>query len=76
MLKAKIGNAVILGLSEMNLVKLKLGQPIKLNLKDLGFEDREVYIFHGKDEKEMTETLRSLTGPNTEFRDTSQTGDN
>lgn len=63
MLKIRAGENIILGLSDMNIARLKLGQPIKFNLKALGLEDREVYIFHGKDEAEMKKTSHRLLGP-------------
>lgn len=71
MLKAIIGGKIVLGISDMNIARLKLGQPIKLNLEDLGLENREVFIFHGKDEGEMKKTLSSLIGPDTKMTDTS-----
>jgi hypothetical protein len=53
MVKALKGNQIILGLSDVNLERLKDGQPIKFNLKELGLPDYEVFIFNGKDEQTM-----------------------
>ena len=54
MLKAKLTDgSLIFGLSDENVNRLKQGQPIMFNLKDMGLEDRTIYIIHGKDEDEM-----------------------
>jgi len=76
MLKAVKGNNLILGLSDMNIAKLKLGQPIKFNTKELGLGDLNIYIFTAKDEKTMKEMLSGQIGPETEFKDTSNIGNN
>jgi hypothetical protein len=73
MLKARKGNSIILGLSDMNLTRLKMGQPIKFNLKELGLSDHDVFIFNGKDERTMKEMLKGNIGPDTKYSDTSNT---
>ena len=76
MLKALAGNHIILGLSGTNIARLKIGQPIKFNLKALGLEDREIYIFYGETEKDLKKMLEPLIGPNTKGFDTSVSQDN
>lgn len=57
MIKAIQGNRIILGLSDENIRRLQKDEPIKFNLKELGFEDFEVLIFNGKTEQDMQKTL-------------------
>jgi glutamine amidotransferase PdxT len=57
MIKAKKGKMMILGLSDENLKRLKRDQPIKFNMKDLGFDDVDVFIFNGKDEQVMQKMM-------------------
>lgn len=66
MLKIKVNERqVVLGLSDMNLQKLKEGLPIKINLKDLDMQDIEIFIFAGKDEHTMAEQFKDGIGPKT-----------
>jgi len=60
MIKAKLGNGgILLGLSNENIKRLKRGMPIKINLSELGLEPRELYIVHGKTEKDIMKDLRN-----------------
>ena len=59
MVKGMIGDAVLIGLSNENVRRLKKGLPIKFNLKVLGLEDREVIIIHGTTEKAILKKLES-----------------
>jgi predicted ThiF/HesA family dinucleotide-utilizing enzyme len=59
MIKATLNNGdLVFGLSEENIKRLKAGQPIAFNLKDMGLEERRVLITYGETEediyKEMT----------------------
>lgn len=63
MIKAKKGNMIILGLSDENIERLKSGQPIKFNLKELGLSDMEVLIFNGKTEQVMYEMIKDSIHP-------------
>ena len=77
MVKAKKGNMLIFGLSDMNIKKLKENQPIKFNLQELGLPNYEVVIFHGKDEEAMYEMMKdSISKEHTVFEDHRQTKDN
>ncbi len=59
MIKAKLNNGDLLfGISAENVNRLKKGQPIVINLKDLGLEDRKVMIVYGETEQDiMTELI-------------------
>ena len=53
---------LILGLSELNIIKLKQGQPIHHWMDDMGLNGYDIVIFTGKDEKIMTKTLANHLG--------------
>lgn len=54
MIKAKMTNGDILfGLSAENVKKLVAGKPIMVNLKDMGLEDRKVFIVYGETEDKI-----------------------
>lgn len=58
MVKAKMTNGdLVFGLSDENIKRLKAGQPIKVNLKDMGLEDRNVFIVHGESEDKIFEGM-------------------
>lgn len=63
MIKAKQGNTLILGLSDENLKRLKNGEPIKFNMKEVGFDNIDVVIFNGKDEQKMKNDLKHKIHP-------------
>ncbi len=62
--------ALVLGLSDANIRRLKAGDPIYFDIGTVKMapEDRlgAVTVFYGADEGELTRTLRSLIGPDTE----------
>lgn len=68
MIKAKAGNTLIFGLSDMNITKLKEGKPIMVDLADLGTKGR-VIIFHAPTENDMKKALQDFIGPNTKVTD-------
>jgi hypothetical protein len=55
-----------IGLSEMNLQKLREGCPIKIGGDEVDVLDTEILIFYGKTEKEMHEKLKGFIDPETE----------
>ena len=58
MIKAKLTNGDLLfGISAENVKRLKLGQPIAFNLKDMGLEDRKVMIVYGETEQDIMAEL-------------------
>jgi hypothetical protein len=68
MLKATAGDHIFFGLSEMNMVKLREGKPIKIDMSELGGTGI-VIIFYGETEEKMREDLIDLVGPDTEYSD-------
>lgn len=52
---------VLLGLSGENVTRMVAGEPVKLNLKDVGLDDIEVAIVYGKTESDIVEQLRAAT---------------
>lgn len=65
MMKAKIGNTMVLGLSDKNLELLKAGKPIKFNMDEIGMGDIIVLIFNEKDEDAMREKMKDMINPKT-----------
>jgi len=65
MLKAKAGDMTILGLSKINLRKLKEGKPIYINHPVFG----RIFIFYGDTEIKMKKSLESFIGPDTKVTD-------
>jgi hypothetical protein len=55
-LKGRAGNLLVLGLSELNLARLKEGHPIVAELSVIGMDNR-VLIFYGKTELDMAAEL-------------------
>lgn len=54
MVKAKLNNGdLVFGLSAENVRRLKDGQPISVNLKDMGLEDRRIMITYGETEDDI-----------------------
>jgi hypothetical protein len=59
---------VILGLSHMNLQRLKQGKPIHFPGEDVALAGVEVMIFSGKTEQSMARDLADLVGPGTQTK--------
>ncbi len=70
MIKAKVGNTIILGLSDINIEKLKNNEPILFNLKEAGIEDIDVnvMIFNGRTEESMMESMMKDMSLDTKIR--------
>lgn len=78
MMKAKINNVIVLGLSHENIKKLMEGKPIKFNLKELNstkpqpgepiLPEMDVLIFAAKDESKMIDMLHPYIDGNTEIK--------
>lgn len=66
MLKATMrnGRLVLLGLSELNIQKLKEGKPILVNGGDVGIPGKEIVIMYGQTEQDIAKELEQLTGQN------------
>lgn len=60
MLKAKCGGVMLLGLSDLNLQKLREGKPILFDGAAAGFPQvTKIAIFHAPTEEDMLPLLRS-----------------
>lgn len=58
MVKAVLSNGdVLLGLSQENIDRLKKGEPIAFNLKDLGLEKGKCFIVFGETEQQILKDL-------------------
>lgn len=58
MIKAKLNNGdLIFGLSAENLRRLTNGEPIVINLKDVGLEERKILITYGETEDKIYEDM-------------------
>lgn len=58
MIKAKLNNGdLVFGLSEENIQRMKKGEPISINLKDMGLEDRKIMIAYGETEEKLYEAM-------------------
>ena len=61
---------VVLGLSDANIRRLRNGEPIYFDIGALRMEPTDrlgaITVFAGKDENHLSQTLRSLIGPDTE----------
>ena len=72
MIKAKLGkNDLLFGLSEGNIRKLKKGEPIKIDLKEMGMEGT-IFICYGKTEMDIMYDLKKagMITPDTQQRGT------
>lgn len=56
---------VVLGLSHMNLERLKAGQPIKFDGAELDLPGVEFIIFSGETEQTMAREFAEMVGPTT-----------
>lgn len=68
MIKARKGNALVFGLSENNIQRLKQDQPIKFNLRELGLPELDIFIMYGTTEEEIQKDFlkHGIIGVNTE----------
>lgn len=58
MIKARLSNGdLVFGLSSENIKRLKDNQPIVINLKDVGLEDRRIMITYGDTEEKLYEEM-------------------
>ena len=71
MIKARVENNLIFGLSSINVDKLKEGKPIAFNLSELGLDKIEdfdydkirIIIMSGETEEAIEEDLRRIFAP-------------
>lgn len=58
MIKASGPENVILGLSDKNIERMKAGDPIKFDGKEIGVPGRTFYIIYGETEQALVDDLR------------------
>jgi len=59
MIKAVTTNGdIVLGLTDENIERLQKDEPISFNLQELTGSDRNVIIFHGKNEQDLLKTMK------------------
>ena len=61
MIKARAGNAIVLGLSKINLDRLKEGKPIAFDGEEIGIPHRRIFIMYGETELEIIHELEEAT---------------
>lgn len=52
------GNLLGFGITEANIEKLKAGQPIYVELSELGIEGYDMMIMYGKDQRDVQRQLK------------------
>lgn len=58
-----------IGLSHVNLKRLRNGQPISIDVKEMGFTTiDEVFVFSKKTEQDMADELSEFIGPDTKIK--------
>lgn len=63
MVKVKSGNTLIFGLTDENIKRLTDNQPIKFNLQEMGMDDINIFIIHGKDEQYFRDLFKDKINP-------------
>ena len=71
MIKARAGDVLLFGLSQINLQLLREGKPIHVGLAELGLTG-SVVIFYGETEEKMRQELADMIGPDTVYHDTTR----
>lgn len=58
---------VAFGLSQMNLVKIMAGEPVHVNMEEMGFPGMDFMVFGDirKDDAQLAESLSDFIGPDT-----------
>jgi hypothetical protein len=60
---------VVLGITEMNVTRLREGKPIHIHAEDVNLPGVEIVITLGKDDATLNEQFAPLIGPETTVRD-------
>jgi hypothetical protein len=58
---------LLFGLTEGNIKKMKQGQPVSMDLTDMGLPGVTIGIFYGRDERAMMAELQEFIGPETKI---------
>jgi len=64
MIKFRAGELLGFGISEENVKRLKAGQPIKINLAEMGLSG-EMLIFYKPTDEELVESMKPYIGKET-----------
>jgi hypothetical protein len=67
-IKARAGNLIILGISEENVVRLKQGEPIKIDGHEMGLEG-DILIFYAPTTGDLIKTIQPMIGKDTRVND-------
>jgi len=58
----------LLGITDMNIQKMREGKPIQIHGEEMGLGNLEIWIITGKDEAALAKTLSPMIGPETTVR--------
>jgi hypothetical protein len=59
---------VLVGITGENVTRIVAGEPLKINLGDVGLDDIEIAVVYGKTEAELVAQIEPFTGPETKRR--------
>lgn len=59
---------VLLGITGENVTRIVAGEPLKVNLNEVGLDDIEIAIVYGKTEEDLVAQIEPFTGPRTNRR--------
>lgn len=68
MLKFRTDDLIGFGLSDKNILKLKNGKPIIIDMTELGVKGKKVMIFYGKTEIDMQKELSEFITKDTKYK--------
>jgi hypothetical protein len=68
MLKMGASGLIILGLSHVNLARLKDGRPIAFDGAEIGIPGTQIVIFAGETEQSMVSQMQEFIGPHTKVQ--------
>lgn len=60
---------VVLGITDMNIARMREGKPIHVLSEEVGLSGFTIYIITGRDEAELEKTLRPFISPRTAVQD-------
>lgn len=59
----------LLGITDMNIARMREGKPIQIHGEEMGLGNLEIWIITGKDEAALQEMFKPVIGPETVVRD-------
>ncbi len=60
MIKARVDDFLVCGLTDNNMQAIASGKPVTFNLKDVGLDDYEIGVFNGRSTEDMYVEISSL----------------